>query len=168
MFLPFPVESPIHGNRTIVTNPADPQASPYGWLDTNGAPGEENTYTHGNNVWAFDDSASNDTPDPTESADGGFTLDFNFPFDPNAEPVVNRNAAITNLFYVNNKMHDIFYRYGFNEEASNFQLNNYGHGGQGNDEVYAQAIDGSGTNNANFSTPPDGDNGRMQMYVWDR
>ena len=29
----------------------------------------------------------------------------------------------------------------------------------------AEAQDGSGTNNANFSTPPDGTSGRMQMYL---
>lgn len=164
----LPVESPIHGNRSIVTNPADAQASPYGWLDTNGAIGQEYTYTRGNNVWAFDDSPSDDTPSEAESASGGAGLNFDFSYDPNAEPQVNLNSAITNLFYMNNKMHDIFYRYGFDEESSNFQFNNYGHGGQGNDEVYAQAIDGSGTDNANFSTPADGDNGRMQMYVWNR
>jgi hypothetical protein len=32
--------------------------------------------------------------------------------------------------------------------------------------VRAEAQDGSGTNNANFSTPPDGSRPRMQMYVW--
>lgn len=164
----LPVESPIHGNRSIVTNPADPMASPFGWLDTNGATGQDFTYTRGNNVWAFDDSASDNTPDPSESADGGVGLDFNFPFDSNAEPATNAQAAITNLFYMNNMIHDVFYRYGFDENAGNFQNNNYGNGGVGNDEVYAQAIDGSGVNNANFSTPPDGEHGRMQMYVWNR
>lgn len=164
----LPVESPIHGNRSIVTNPADPQASPYGWLDTNGATGGEYTYTRGNNVWAFDDSGNDDTPDALESADGGAALNFDFSFDANAEPVVNLDAAITNLFYMNNMIHDVFYRHGFDENAGNFQNNNYGQGGLGNDEVYAQAIDGSGTDNANFSTPPDGGNGRMQMYVWGR
>ncbi len=164
----LPLESPIHGNRSIVTNPADLAASPYGWLDNNGAAGQDFTYTRGNNVWAFDDSASDDTPASTESADGGATLNFDFPFDPNAEPLVNKNAAITNLFYMNNMIHDVFYRFGFDEKAGNFQNNNYGNGGLGNDEVYAQALDGSGVNNANFSTPPDGGNGRMQMFVWDR
>jgi len=164
----LPAESPIHGNRSIVTNPADPQASPYGWLDNNGATGQDFTYTRGNNVWAFNDSASDDTPDPSESADGGATLDFDFPYDPNAEPATNAKAAITNLFYMNNMMHDVFYRYGFDEEAGNFQNNNYGNNGNGNDEVYAQAVDGSGVNNANFATPQDGDNGRMQMFVWNR
>ena len=30
--------------------------------------------------------------------------------------------------------------------------------------MLAEAQDGSGTNNANFTTPPDGTSGRMQMY----
>ena len=32
----LPIESPNHGNRTIVSEPADPIASPQGWHDTNG------------------------------------------------------------------------------------------------------------------------------------
>ena len=31
----------------------------------------------------------------------------------------------------------------------------------------AEAQDGSGLNNANFGTPPDGGSGRMQMFVWE-
>ena len=38
--------------------------------------------------------------------------------------------------------------------------NNYGRGGLGSDSVTADAQDGSGTNNANFATPPDGTNPR--------
>ncbi|MBK7965769.1 MAG: M36 family metallopeptidase [Bacteroidetes bacterium] len=68
---------------------------------------------------------------------------------------------------MNNMMHDIWYRYGFDEESGNFQENNYGNGGLGIDYVFAEAIDGGGTNNANFATPPDGSNPRMQMYLWD-
>ncbi len=163
----LPVESPTHGARSVVTNPSDPNASPYGWLDTNGAAGAEYTYTRGNNVWAFDDSVGDDSPNPLESADAGASLNFDFSYDANAEPADNSLAAITNLFYLNNKMHDITYRYGFDENAGNFQTNNYGHGGNGTDAVLAQALDGGGTNNANFSTPSDGSAGRMQMYVWD-
>ena len=73
---------------------------------------------------------------------------------------------MTNLFYWNNVIHDVQYRYGFDEAAGNFQVNNYGRGGVGNDSVQAEAQDGSGTNNANFATPPDGSRPRMQMYVW--
>ena len=56
--------------------------------------------------------------------------------------------------------------YGFDEESGNFQINNYGHLGVGGDAVQADAQDGSGTDNANFLTEPDGVPGRMQMYVW--
>ena len=35
------------------------------------------------------------------------------------------------------------------------------------DAVIANAQDGSGYNNANFATPPDGQHGKMRMYVWD-
>jgi extracellular elastinolytic metalloproteinase len=165
---PFPTESPIHGPRQVLTNPADPTASPFGWLDTNGADGAEYTYTRGNNVWAFDDSADDDTPSAAESADAGASLNFDFPFSPTAEPTENQNAAITNLFYVNNAVHDFTYRFGFDEPAGNFQTNNYGNTGAGSDAVLAQALDGSGQNNANFSTPDDGQPGRMQMYLWSR
>ena len=58
------------------------------------------------------------------------------------------------------------FRYGFDELAGNFQQYNFGRGGEGNDAVIANAQDGSGFNNANFMTPPDGQNGRMRMYLW--
>jgi extracellular elastinolytic metalloproteinase len=162
----LPLESPSHGARSIVTNPHDISASPYGWLDTDGVVGADNTYTRGNNVWAFDDSANDDTPVAAESADAGASLNFDFPYNAALEPAENNLSAITNLFYMNNMMHDITHRYGFDAAAGNFQVNNYGGTGLGNDAVLAQALDGSGTNNANFSTPPDGSSGRMQMFGW--
>lgn len=33
--------------------------------------------------------------------------------------------------------------------------------------VILNAQDGSDTNNANFATPPDGQSGRMRMFIWD-
>lgn len=50
--------------------------------------------------------------------------------------------------------------------SGNFQQYNFGRGGAQNDAVIANAQDGSGYNNANFMTPPDGTNGRMRMYLW--
>jgi len=78
------------------------------------------------------------------------------------------DASTTNLFYWNNIIHDIFWQRGFNEESGNFQENNFGRGGLGNDAVQANSQDGSGTNNANFATPPDGQRPRMRMYIWTR
>ncbi|MGB1308719.1 MAG: T9SS-dependent M36 family metallopeptidase [Oceanihabitans sp.] len=164
MVFPLPVESPNHGPRQIVTNPADAIASPFGWHDINGAPGAEYTITRGNNVYAQEDANGNNGFGT--APDGGASLDFNFPYDGSLEPISNQDAAIVNLFYLNNIMHDVWYQYGFDEPSGNFQENNYGNGGAGGDFVIADAQDGAGTNNANFSSATDGINGRMQMYLW--
>ncbi len=161
---PLGVESPSHGNRVVLTNPADATASPFGWHDTNGAAGAEYTITRGNNVLAQEDRDGNNGNGGT--AEGGASLDFNFPLNLNNTPASNEDANITNLFVWNNFMHDVWYHYGFDEASGNFQQNNYGRGGSGNDYVLADAQDGSGTNNANFGTPGDGNSPRMQMFLW--
>lgn len=161
---PFPVESPSHGPRTLLSAPADSLASPFGWHDVNGAPGAEYTITRGNNVYASEDRSANNVPG--FSPDGGPGLVFDFPIDFASPPQSFESADITNLFYWNNVMHDFWYHYGFDEVSGNFQQNNYGRGGVGGDFVYADAQDGSGFNNANFGTPNDGLNPRMQMFIW--
>ncbi|MCF8374067.1 MAG: T9SS-dependent M36 family metallopeptidase [Bacteroidales bacterium] len=160
----LPVESPNHGSRSIATSPADTIASPFGWLDTNGIAGAEFSITRGNNAYAYEDHADLDVPG--YSPNGGINHEFIFPLDLSVSPLLNQDAVITNLFYVNNRVHDISYRFGFDEQAGNFQVNNYGNGGLGGDEVQAEAQDGGGTNNANFATPEDGYQPRMQMYLW--
>jgi PKD repeat protein len=160
----IPAESPIHGPRQIVSGIEDPVASPFGWHDTNRQPGAEFTTTRGNNTSAYDDS--NNFNAQGYAPDGGPELNFDFPIDFTSNPQVSRDAAITNLFYMTNFMHDFSYQYGFDEPNGNFQQNNYGNGGAGGDFVLAEALDGSGTNNANFSTFIDGAKPRMQMYVW--
>ena len=144
----------------------NPVASPYGWHDDNGSPGAEYTITRGNNVYASEDI--DDDNQPGYSPDGGAGLVFDF-VKPNTQNTADwLDASITNLFYMNNIMHDVYYQYGFDEQSGNFQANNYGNGGADGDEVNAQAQDGSGLNNANFGTPPDGGNPRMQMSIWDQ
>lgn len=160
----LPAESPNHGNKIVVTDPADATFSPFGWHDTNGADGAEHTITRGNNVYAYDDI--DDDNAPGYSPDGGTDLDFDFPYDSLLGPSGNLDVIVTNLFYMNNMIHDIWGHYGFDEESGNFQEMNYtGTNGSG-DGVMAEAQDGSGTDNANFATPPDGQNPRMQMYLW--
>lgn len=176
---PLPYESPLSGPRISVTDVADAYASPYGWHDTNGVIGPEYTDTRGNNVFAQEDRNGDDTGGVRP--DGGAGLVFTPVFDLTQNPT-NANqvqSAITNLFYLNNVLHDIHYHYGFDEASGNFQFNNYGNGGSGNDPVIADAIDNydpfinpyfiipGSRDNANFQTPPDGFSGRMQMYVWD-
>ncbi len=163
---PRPLESPSYGSREIMNESViNVSASPYGWHDTDGVAGADFTITKGNNVWAKDDTTGKNTMTGF-SPNGGDSLVFDFPYNINSRPFENLNAGIVNLFYWNNLMHDIMYNYGFDEVSGNFQNNNYGKGGAGNDFVFADAQDGNGTGNANFATPNDGQNGRMQMYLW--
>ena len=167
-----PAESPNHttplppaDGRTTPFDPADATASPFGWHDTNGAAGAEFTIMRGNNVHAYDDIGNNNAPSGPQPDCGG-ALNCSFPIDLTMAPNTYIGAAVANLFYWNNIIHDVAYRYGFDEAGGNFQENNYGNGGAQSDYVQAEAQDGAGTNNANFGTPPDGINPRMQMFIW--
>jgi len=77
-----------------------------------------------------------------------------------------RRGAVIQQFYIMNWYHDELYRLGFTEAARNFQNDNFGRGGSGNDRISAEGQDGAGVNNANFGTPSDGGRGRMQMFIW--
>lgn len=182
---PVPLESPNSGSRQAVPlSSANPTYSPYGWQaslapsgtfpDSYSLASSGKFLTRGNNVAAYDDNSntvsgpgSANYNSPTSSPDGGPTLNFDFPFVQANGARFNLNAAITNLFYWNNMVHDIMMAHGFDEVAGNFQYKNATGAGAGTDPVRAEAQDGSGRNNANFSTPPDGSSGVMQMYLWD-
>ncbi len=163
---PSPLEGPNEGDRVLMINPANALASPLGWHDIDGVVGAEYTITRGNNVHAYLDTDNDNSPDVGLDVDGGPTLTFDFPVDLTQHPSTYRPAAVTNNFFWSNFIHDIAYQYGFTEAAGNFQVNNYGRGGLGNDDLRAEAQDGGGTNNANFSTPADGSRPRMQMYLY--
>lgn len=142
------------------------------------------TVTTGNNVDAYIDRDANNAPDSTTTASTGTNpgltsgradsskgspageFTFFYATGTTTSPTVEQANAVANLFYFNNYMHDWMYSLGFTESARNFQTNNFGRGGSGNDAVKAEAQDGSGTNNANFATPADGSAGRMQQYLF--
>jgi hypothetical protein len=75
-----------------------------------------------------------------------------------------RRGMITQLFYVSNWYHDKLFLLGFDEAAGNFQQTNFSGMGLGNDRVLAEGQDNTSTDNSNFSTPPDGQSGRAQMF----
>jgi len=165
---PIPAEDPDDDGfiQTTVLDPADPSASPFGWHDNDGDIDPDFTDTRGNNVHAQEDLDDNNTGGARPS--GGPSLVFSYFWDPALQPAegTNLEAATVNVFYMNNIIHDVTFQYGFDEVSGNFQTLNYSGMGLGNDEVQADAQDGSGFNNANFGTPPDGSSGRMQMFVW--
>jgi hypothetical protein len=117
-------------------------------------------------VHAYLDTDNNGAPDPggISVTAGNFLTGANLGESPSTDQ--NKDVAVQNLFYFNNVIHDKLYDQGFIESVGNFQEDNFGNGGQGSDSVNAEAQDGGGTNNANFATPSDGSNPRMQMYIW--
>ena len=150
---------PLPTNRVLLTTPAlNTTASPNGWINDGG------NITSGNNTDTYTDTNADDAADLPRTTGTGRVFDF--PYDLTQEPSNFKDASVTQLFYWTNFMHDRMYELGFTEAAGNFQTDNFGRGGSGNDPVNAEAQDGSGTNNANFSTPVDGGRGRMQMYNW--
>jgi hypothetical protein len=156
---------PGKGGQVTVNGPAPSSTAPsqLGWL---GAGAQTTLTISGNNVSSYLDTVANDLPD------GGGTAVINATFGAvanlGANPTLGSNPAVSvqNLFYLNNRLHDILYRHGFTEAAGNFQNNNFGLGGASNDAVNAEAQDGGGTDNANFATPADGQKPRMQMYLF--
>jgi Zn-dependent metalloprotease len=159
-------EAPDKGARVLVSFVGDTTINTSaGWMGTS-------TVTTGNNVEAYLDTNADNAPDANNTTGlsnghaSSSTQNFTFPFSTTVDPRTQQAAVVTNLFYYNNIMHDFSYRLGFTETARNFQTNNYGRGGIGADSVRAEAQDGSGTNNANFATPPDGQRPRMQQYLF--
>jgi uncharacterized repeat protein (TIGR01451 family) len=160
-------------------------ASPDGWIPDGG------DTTTGNNVDAYLDTNADNDPDagllddngrPVGNLDGsGHNRDFlgtGYAFSPapmggnpddgdSPTTVPSRRNSVLSVFYMANWYHDHLYGFGFDEAAGNFQTNNFGNGGSGGDPVLAEAQDGSGTDNSNFATPPDGTSGRMQMFIFD-
>jgi extracellular elastinolytic metalloproteinase len=192
---PISTESPVDLGHDLVEEPGDRVASPAGWhtgstttgnnvravedRDANNSGGFQPTGLGlpGNLVFDF---AHDDLKNPCQQPSPLTTINSN---PANLEPCdaysatsrnTNLQASIVNLFYWNNILHDVMFHYAFTEGAGNFQQTNFTTEGtfRDFDPVFAQAQDGSGTNNANMFTPPD--DGitpillppAMQMFEW--
>jgi uncharacterized protein (TIGR03382 family) len=129
------------------------------------------TETNGNNADAYVDLVAPDgfTPNSVDfRADVTGPNAFLRTYDPALPNALNQQkAAIVQMFYNVNFVHDWYYASGFTEAAGNAQNNNFGRGGIGGDSIRAEAQDFSGRNNANMSTPADGGRPRMQMFLFD-
>ncbi|KAI0535457.1 extracellular elastinolytic metallo proteinase [Xylaria digitata] len=160
---PWGVNDPDVGSRTVLTDPWDAVNSEFTWF---GDGSTSYTDTRGNNAAAQTNPTGGSTWE-SNYRPASSTLDFEFDWSASWSPPSSyANASVVQLFYTANVYHDVLYDLGFTEAAGNFEKNNNGKGGLGNDFVILNSQDGSGTNNANFATPPDGQNGRMRMYRW--
>jgi extracellular elastinolytic metalloproteinase len=155
-----PAVSDTTDRRVVVSFNGNPTASPSGWVNTT-------RRTQGNNAVACTDVNRDNVCGTAETQPTANTADsFDSPYSPAQDAAMFRAAAVTNAFFYVNDFHDRTYALGFTEAARNFQLSNFGKGGAQNDPVNVDAQDGSGTNNANFATPPDGSRPRMQMFLF--
>ncbi len=148
----------------MVSLSAGPISTEDAWL------ADDATTTQGNNVNAYVDAIAPDgltNGDYTAETTGDLTFDYSYNEDQPEYSLNNRKAAIVNLFYLNNYLHNDYYDHGFDEVSGNAQNDNYGRGGEEGDALRAEVQDNSGMNNANMSTPADGGSPRMQMYLWE-
>jgi len=146
--------------REVVVYNGDPVASPLGWIPDGGVT------TVGNNVHAFNTLFGSDDSGRAFSTDRL----FHFPLDLTRSwtPTGYREASTVNLFYLSNVAHDYFYVLGFDEAAGNYQADNFGRGGRGNDPVLAETLNQSEFDNAFFNPSIDGLPPSLVMMVWTR
>ncbi|KAK8847507.1 hypothetical protein IAR55_005365 [Kwoniella newhampshirensis] len=180
---PWGINDPTTGNLSVVTEPWDTVASPLGWHKypshanpwSSKIPGEHvngnyTTFstTAGNNVYAHENwQGQNAFLTNYRPVNESKVFVYDYGEYEGLAPKEYIDQVVTQLFYTSNMFHDLLYRFGFDEISGNFQAYNHGLGGKGGDPVICNAQDGSGYNNANFMTPPDGQAPRMRMYVWD-
>lgn len=131
------------------------------------------TSTSGNNVDAYADHALPDGYSPGDiRASTTARRTFDRTYDLTKEPLASSDqsmAAVTQLFYVTNWLHNYYYDSGFDESAGNAQKSNFGRGGLEGDPLRAEGQDSAQyyeRDNANMSVPADGVSPRMQMYLW--
>ena len=141
------------------------------------------TRTIGNNVEAFANRIEPDGFDPADPGECNPAAPlvgdlhactsgpgaFDYAYDTGRAPGADRAqvmAAVTNLFYMVNYLHDWYYDAGFDEASGNAQTDNFGRGGFGDDSLIAEAQDYARTDNADMTTPADGERPRMRMYLW--
>jgi hypothetical protein len=194
--------APKGGEQVMRSFAGDPEASPNGWLSVLGSPDLPTTL--GNNASTATNWAVFLVPDgpgqvrplaPTGVFDFAFTDAWNSS-ECGANPIstmeglpttggpdtptyaLDANAAVTNLFYHHNVMHDFFYKLGFDEDAGAMQASNFGKTGPDleNDPLLGLAQAGAasgdaplylGRDNAYMFPWPDGIPSWSGMFLWE-
>jgi hypothetical protein len=161
----FTKENPVTSvTRELITLAGDPVASPQGWFGAKQCDGNNGR------AWFNPERASNGGEYVEANADGS----FDFPLDFDRSPVRSFRASATNLFYWVNMAHDRFYSLGFTEAWRNFQTDNFGKGGVGNDPIHAETLRGARLdpsaggvrNNAFFGATLEGSPPLIAMLMW--
>jgi hypothetical protein len=174
------------GGAPVIKSFGPTAESPGGWTDPSGLAGLPGPTTFGNNANTYANYSNFLAPADQGPRPVSPTSQFNYAYAMNwqrtkgqAVPpsyALDLDPAATNLFYQHNRIHDEYYSLGFTETAGNFQLNNFGKGGQGGDPllglVHAGAATGgsptyTGRDNAYMLTLPDGLPAWSGMFLWE-
>ena len=168
--LKIPNSSPDDGFQ-IISDPVYKASSPHGWLFRNGT----QVTTIGNNAYVSIGESLFQVKIPGQpvvpvfkpllSPKGLFDSNWEKSASPTTES--NQRASCIQIFYLVNVLHDIFYQYGFTEAAGNFQVDNFNKGGLGNDALKVNNQNDMYRNDAQFATPPDGQQPVMDMFLFD-
>lgn len=157
-----PQNDPTDG-FSLVNDPESASASPRGWAYVSNEPGALNYETAGNNALAMVNLTNSVRFGKSSKVEGkGDVFDFN---EKNSLEK-NLDAAALNMFFWTNRMHDFAFVYGFNEQAGNFQMVNYGGKGRSGDPVVCVLESTAAKNIATFTTPPDGQSPTMRLSTF--
>ena len=157
---------------TLIGNEPPYDFNNLGWITD----GENRTI--GNNVEAGIDRIPPGGIDPDGWAFGNPNRVFSYTYNPapgnpppGEEPIPTtqtyppspfQQGAVTHIFYTVNRWHDEMYLLGFTEPARNFQTDNFGRGGLGNDSILVHVQ----TFGNNFSSLADGMRGQFVASIW--
>ena len=127
------------------------------------------TTTDGNNCTAYADLAPPSGFGPGDvmgMVSSPSVFDYTYDHNKPSTDADNLQNSLVGMFFHVNWLHDRWYEAGFDEASGNAQKSNFGRGGRAGDPVLAEGSDVSGTDNANMSTPADGNSPRMQMFTF--
>ena len=170
--VPLPTNNPDNGPRMLLTETHDRFATPFGWRGNPFAkPNDDPAYagTEGNNAHAQVGTGGwtdyHLAPRPNATVWGAI-LDADY--DSSLPPKQDANAGVVNAFYWVNFMHDLTYHLGLTDVAGAFQDVNIKSNKQNtaNDAVLVNCQSPDGENNSNFASPPDGQRGRLRLYLF--
>jgi hypothetical protein len=173
-------------NFTLIGNEGSYSFNNLGWIPDTGLPVRtpaDPNITDGNNVEAGIDRDGVTGVDNNGWAFGNPNRVFSYTYNPGPgipppgeaplpplpqpyPPSQFQQGVVTHGFYMINRWHDEMYKFGFTEQAGNFQHFNFGRGGSEGDRISYEMQDSSGTNGANFSVAADGNRPRLQMFIW--
>jgi extracellular elastinolytic metalloproteinase len=161
---PWGVNDPSDGDRVYVEDPQDNVASKWGWNYYPDMPINFKNATIGNNIEA------GSVPSAQVLWPESKTMNFSYPYVPDEKPPGDTiDAATTQMFYITNMCHDLYYILGWTPAAGNLQEYNHGEGGEEGDNLWVRVHHfGPTRNNGMFEQSRDGFQSYLTMYLFDK